>query len=1086
MLERIFKRHTARVRIALGLSGMLVSLMLVAAITGLVPDRHAAVRDGHARLAEAIAVNSSIFVTTTDIRRMQANLEAIVQRNDEILSAVVRRVDGKILAEIGEHVPNWKTLEQGQSTNSQVMVPIFEAEHEWGQVELRFEPLLPQTWYGSFLNPVYLLIGFISFTSFFLFYLYLGKMLKQLDPSQAVPNRVRSALDTMVEGLLVIDAGQNVVLANQAFSELARETPDSLTGRQVARFPWLDRLNQPLDDDRAPWTRTLADGMTRTADMVRLHIEGEASRTFMTNCSPILAGGSKPAGVLISFDDVTELEQKEIELRISKEEAEQANRSKSEFLANMSHEIRTPMNAILGFSEVLKRGYDRNSKDSIRYLNTITSSGNHLLELINDILDLSKVESGRIDVEIINTPVHQIIHEVVQIMRVKADEKSLYLEYEPSGPLPEYIHSDAGKIRQILTNLVGNAIKFTSTGGIRIVTRLQGTESEPMIQIDVIDTGIGMTPKQAIDVFDPFTQADSSITRRFGGTGLGLTISKRFAEALGGDIVVTSKPGEGSQFSLSIDPGQIAGVDLLGVDELRSVQWQETASTGQSWKFPGSKVLVVDDGVENRELLTVVLEDVGISVVTADNGQAANDCLQNQDFDLVLMDIQMPVMDGYTAAGLMREKGFDRPIIALTADAMDGVEQKCLDAGYSEYLTKPIDIDKLLARLASHLDGKTVNADESELADEKQDQSSPSDQPDAAGSVVSSLPMSNPKFRSIIEKFVVGLEDKLDLIDTAWSERDYSQLEKLGHWLKGSAGSVGFAEFVEPAKSLEQSAANEVAADIEATIRDIRSIYDRIEINPDSNGPKVVEMVRPGKKPKISTADQSSNPSIGNTQASVSTLPFSNPKLRKIAEKFIVRLTEQIAAIENAWKERDYAELDKLGYWMKGSAGSIGFGQFTEPAKELQQFAQERDDSNLIGVIEKLRSLHDSLTAAPGPDSGVVLEMTNSKAGKPVPEKLTSCYAQSNPRLKPIIGKFVTQLSRNTEDVEAAVAQHDFKQIERFGYWLKASGGSLGFIEYVEPARDLEAYAREKQLNDIRDTVDVIKQLNSRLVPDDE
>jgi PAS domain S-box-containing protein len=450
LLERIFKGHTARVRIALGLSGMLVTLMLLASITGLVPDRHAAIRDGHALLAETIAVNSSIFITTSDIRRMNANLEVIVERNDEILSAAVRRMDGNTVAVIGDHLRYWQTLEQGKSTDSQVVVPIFEGSSEWGQVELRFEPLLPSTWYGEFMHPVFLLIGFVSFTSFILFYFYLGKMLKQLDPSQAVPDRVRSALDTMAEGLLVIDAKQNVVLANQAFVTLANESADALIGRQIERFPWLDREDQPLESDRAPWSKTLADGLTRTADMIRLNIDGGSSQTFMTNCSPILSGGRKPAGVLISFDDVTELEQKELELRISKEEAEQANRFKSEFLANMSHEIRTPMNAILGFSEVLKRGYDRDSKDSIRYLNTISSSGNHLLNLINDILDLSKVEAGRIEVEKINTPVHQIIHEVVQIMKVKADEKDIYLRYEPACPLPEYIHSDAGKIRQIV------------------------------------------------------------------------------------------------------------------------------------------------------------------------------------------------------------------------------------------------------------------------------------------------------------------------------------------------------------------------------------------------------------------------------------------------------------------------------------------------------------------------------------------------------------------------------------------------------------------------------------------------------------
>ena len=931
---------------------MLVTLLLLASITGLVPDRHAAIRDGRARLAEAIAVNSSIFITTTDIRRMGANLEVVVERNKDIQSAAVRRLNGKALAIIGDHVNHWQILEQGKSIDSQVVVPIFEGSEEWGQVELRFEPLLPVTWYSWFLHPVFLLLGFISFSSFILFYFYLGKMLKQLDPSQAIPDRVRSALDTMAEGLLVIDAKQNVVLANEAFATLAQEPAKSLIGRQVVRFPWLDRENEPLDAKHSPWSKTLADGLVRTADMIRLNLEEEMSRTFMTNCSPILSGGGKPAGVLISFDDVTELEQKELELRISKEEAEQANHFKSEFLANMSHEIRTPMNAILGFSEVLKRGYDRDSKDSIRYLNTISSSGNHLLNLINDILDLSKVEAGRVEVEKINTPVHQIIHEVVQIMQVKADEKNIYLRYEPSGPLPEYIHSDAGKLRQIVTNLLGNAIKFTTTGGVKVGTRLQENGDDSMLLIDVIDTGIGMTPQQTVDVFNPFAQADSSIKRRFGGTGLGLTISKRFAEALGGDIVVSSMPDAGSQFSASVSTGPIAELRRLSIDEILSSHWQEVTTQRKYWKFPESKVLVVDDGEENRELLKVVLGDIGVSVVTAENGQLALDHLANQDFDIVLMDVQMPVMDGYTATRLIRERNFTLPVIAMTADAMVGAQQKCLDAGYSEYMSKPVDIDLLVDRLADHLNGKLLTEKEAVAQQQAINELVADDQTSELGEIVSSLPMSNPKFRSIVEKFIVRLGDQLVAIDAAWSQRDYDKLKRLGHWLKGSAGSVGF-------------------------------------------------------------------------------------------------------------------------------------NQFVEPARELEQFAIDRDDMNLPGAIGKLHSIYSKVSIDPEPKTQPDVEIVKPSKNYVMPEKLISSFIATKPRLRPVIGKFISQLSAKCDGVEDAVAKQDFQKIAKFGYWLKASGGSVGFSAFTEPAKDLEFFAKEKQLDNVQHTVRVIKQLNSRIVTTD-
>jgi signal transduction histidine kinase/DNA-binding response OmpR family regulator len=716
----------------------------------------------------------------------------------------------------------------------------------------------------------------------------------------------------------------------------------------MVRFPWFKKEGEPLDAEQSPWSKTLADGLVRTADMIRLDFEDGLSRTFMTNCSPILSGSGKPAGVLISFDDVTELEQKELELRISKEEAEQANRFKSEFLANMSHEIRTPMNAILGFSEVLKRGYDRDSKDSIRYLNTISSSGNHLLNLINDILDLSKVEAGRIEVEKINTPAHQIIHEVVQIMQVKADEKDIYLEYEPDGPLPEYIHTDAGKLRQIVTNLVGNAIKFTATGGVKVVTRLHELGDDALLLIDVIDTGIGMTPQQAVEVFNPFTQADSSITRRFGGTGLGLTISKRFAEALGGDIVVASSSVSGSQFTASVSTGPITDVKRLNVDEILSSHWQEAATQEKHWKFPESNILVVDDGDENRELLEVVLAEVGIGVVTAENGQVALDLLAGRQIDIVLMDVQMPVMDGYTAVGLMRERNFTLPVIAMTADAMLGAEQRCLDAGFSEYMTKPVEIDLLIDRLADLLGGELLTENETAALPQLNKDIAIDAQSSELGKIFSSLPMSNQKFRDIVEKFVIRLGEQLKAIDSAWSRRDYDELKRLAHWLKGSAGSVGFKQFIEPAREFEQLAADRDDANIPYAIQALHSIYSRVSIEPAQKTQPVLEIVKPVKEYNI-------------------------------------------------------------------------------------------------------------------------------------PEKLTSPFIKTKPKLRPVIGKFVSQLSARCDVVEAAVAEEDFQEIEKFGYWLKASGGSVGFNAFTEPARDLEAYAKEKQLDSIKHTVSVIKQLNSRI-----
>jgi len=946
LIRKLRTRQSTRFRIVLGLSGILVSLLLLAAMIGLVPDRHGAVRDGHASVAEAIAVNTSVFISNSDIRRMKANLQVVVDRNDDIVSAAVRRADGETIIEIGEHRKQWQTLEENKSS-SQVTVPIYQGQDEWGQVELNFKPLLPSAWYGQIMHPLFLLLGYVSLTSFMVFYIYLGKMLKQLDPSQAIPDRVRSALDTMAEGLLVIDAKQNVVLANESFVSLVGESAEALLGRQISRFPWCDRDDESIDSDNTPWSHTLEDGFVRTSEMIRLKQDETTSKTFMTNCSPVLNGSGKTSGVLISFDDITELEQKEVELRMSKEEAEQANRFKSEFLANMSHEIRTPMNAILGFAEVLKRGYDRDNRDSIRHLNTISSSGNHLLNVINDILDLSKVEAGRIEVETMNTPVHKIVHEVVQIMQVKADEHGIQLEYKPTGPLPEYIQTDPGKLKQILTNLVGNAIKFTDKGSVTIDTRLEKGHENFVVVIDVIDTGIGMTPEQATSVFTPFKQADSSITRRFGGTGLGLTISKQFSQALGGDLSVESEPGIGSTFSVSVLAGSIEGVRLLNVEEILSVQWHVEETKAKHWKFPSSSVLVVDDGEENRDLLNLILSDAGIEVVTAENGQQALDNIASREFDAVLMDCQMPVMDGYTAAGKIREMNKSLPVVAMTADAMAGAEQKCLDAGYSHYMTKPIDIDALVERLAKLLGGEILAEDHaaesshvntSEIAIKASD----------AEKIYSSLLTSNEKYRNIVQKFVIRLEEILADINAAWSDRNYDELKRLGHWLKGSAGSVGFAAFVEPAIEFEQLAINKDDAKLENAINTLHLLYSRIEIQPDSK-----DRCPKDKKENVSPMKDYVIP-----EKVICRLFDTNPSLMPIVEKFTRQLEDALCKIDTMLAQNNFDEIRKFAYWIKATGGTMGYGEFTEPAIDLEASAKAQQIDvvkHTIGIIKEIQ-----------------------------------------------------------------------------------------------------------------------------------
>ena len=383
--------------------------------------------------------------------------------------------------------------------------------------------------------------------------------------------------------------------------------------------------------------------------------------------------------------------------------AETANRSKSEFLANMSHEIRTPMTAILGFAEVLQTAVVEGDvaarhAESIR---TIRVNGEHLLSLINDILDLSKIEAGKMTVETAPCSICNIVAEVAAMMRVRSSQKGLGLNVKYVFPVPSMIRSDALRIRQILINLVGNAVKFTERGVVEICVRCDGVaEGRQVLAIEITDTGIGLTPEQAGRLFKAFSQADSTTTRRFGGTGLGLALSRRLAQMLGGDITIASRPGSGSTFTVTLGTGDLAGVHMIeGAEE--AVVAAPAGDTSAPVKLSG-RILLAEDGPDNQRLLSMLLTKAGADVTIAENGRAAVEAVEasialKRPFGLILMDMQMPELDGYAATRQLRSMGVTTPVVALTAHAMSGDRDKCVAAGCNDYATKPIDRRSLLA-----------------------------------------------------------------------------------------------------------------------------------------------------------------------------------------------------------------------------------------------------------------------------------------------------------------------------------------------------------------------------------------------------
>jgi PAS domain S-box-containing protein len=830
------KGLTTRTYLSIGLAFLVASIVLAAAFFGLVPDRAGALREGRTALAELAAASSTGVVNPEAAPRVQAMLTFMLERNHDLRSAGVRRTDGTLVVAAGDHAQVWKPLAGDRSTDEQIQVPIFANKARWGQLEMAFGATGVPTAFGMEMPWLYL-AGFMLFACFTSFYFYLGRMLRHLDPSQAVPGRVRAALDTLAEGLLVIDKKQTIVLANQAFATLIGAPPESLLGRQAGEFGWLAPDGSALAKDAAPWTAALRENVLQRDCILHLLDGASKLHTFKVNCSPVAGGDGKPGGVLVSFDDVTQLEENKVELRKAKEEAEAANRAKSDFLANMSHEIRTPMNAILGFTEVLKRGWGKSEREARKHLDTIHSSGKHLIELINDILDLSKVEAGRMEVERIDCEPHKVIREVVKVLQARAREKGIALAFEAATQLPAKIQSDPGRLRQIVTNLAGNALKFTERGGVRVVARMQGTRSQPQLAIDVIDTGVGIPEDKIGKLFQAFVQADTSVTRKFGGTGLGLVLSRNFARALGGDITVTSEAGKGSTFTAIIDTGSLAGVRMLDPAEAVHIAEEVAADAHARWEFPARRILVVDDGPENRELVSLVLTEAGLTVEEAENGQIAVDMAARTAYDAILMDMSMPVMDGYTATKLLRGRGSKVPIFALTAHAMKGFEQEILAAGCTGYVTKPIDIDVLLGALAEKLGGRRVAGVPAPAAPMREQPPAATPAPAvapaaAAGDtspVVSRL-ANHPRLRAAARKFASRLDEQLAAMELELRAGKFPELAALAHWLKGAGGTVGYDAFTVPARTLETCAKAADGAGSRAALDELHGLARRMVV----------------------------------------------------------------------------------------------------------------------------------------------------------------------------------------------------------------------------------------------------------------
>ncbi len=609
--------------------------------------------------------------------------------------------------------------------------------------------------------------------------------------AQAAAERESAKLSAMISGMeegVVFADAQNVITGvNDFFCRFVGKDGDEILGRHIEAL----HSGRILDH-----VKGLLQGFRSNVHSEPFTLQRQlGGAEVLLRIQPIYRGGDYD-GVLLNVIDVSKLVG-------ARRQAEEATRAKSEFLANMSHEIRTPMTAIMGYADLLT-GPGLDDKDRLDYLDIIRRNGAHLLALINDILDLSKIEAGRLLIEKDSSDLLAMLADVASTMRVRARERDTELRTEFPTSLPKTIMTDRSRLHQVLVNLVGNAVKFTKGGSVTVRTSVlsEWHGEGPAVRIEVIDTGIGVSKERLPRLFEPFVQADASTSREYGGTGLGLTISARIMGLLGGEISAASEPGKGSTFAVTVPTGDLEGVEVIETPSESLIEAR--ADLGPAVVDPdalkGLRILVAEDGPDNQRLIKTVLSNAGGLVTLVEDGSAAVDAVANGVFDVVLMDLQMPTMDGYEATRTLRARGYKIPILALTAHAMSADRDKCMAAGCDDHLTKPINQQKLITKVVRWARNHGAPED-GRLVTGVQDRDD--------GEVISHVERvvseyaDDPALAGILEVFVTGLTGKVHAMKDHLANGNLDELERLAHQLKGAGGSYGYPIITEAAAGIE-------------------------------------------------------------------------------------------------------------------------------------------------------------------------------------------------------------------------------------------------------------------------------------------
>ncbi|HCR77082.1 MAG TPA: hypothetical protein DIW37_11905 [Chryseobacterium sp.] len=613
--------------------------------------------------------------------------------------------------------------------------------------------------------------------------LYLAEQLKERKRAQdnikRQEEKYRNIIANMNLGLIEVDNDEIVRYANQSFCNVSGFELDEIIGKNPSQLFVQGEANQEFIQEQIELREK---GISSVYQLPIKNKRGEL-RWWAISGAPNYDDHGNLLGSIGIHLDITDQKRLEEDLKQEKSKAIEASKAKEVFLANMSHEIRTPLNAIIGFLRELKR-LDLTTTQN-QFVENSFNAAQHLLSIINNILDISKIESGEMSLDNTVFSLKECISDIISILQPKARQKKILLKARFSDDLFSAFKADALKIKQILYNIIGNSLKFTNVGEICLECKvIKDFSNHQKLEICITDTGIGMSEDYVKQIFKKFNQEDSSISRKYGGTGLGMAITRELIHLMKGEIKIKSKKNVGTEISIFLDMNK-----SIEKSESKNIEVKEHIS------IEGTRVLLVEDNELNQLVAENSLTHFGCEVTKADNGKMAVDILSKQQFDIILMDIQMPELDGIEATKILRQEfRLGTPIIALTANAFKTEIDNCIAAGMNSYITKPFDEDELLKIIYKNIKMQSNleinNSEEEKILYDLRN--------------IQALSRGNDDFiQKMLSIFITQTQETIPMVEKAFEEKNYAEIARLIHRIKPSIEGVGIYSIKETVKDLE-------------------------------------------------------------------------------------------------------------------------------------------------------------------------------------------------------------------------------------------------------------------------------------------